>query len=341
MERYKIIKKLGEGGTSEAYLAKDRKTKRLVTLKLLKKNADKSAKESFEHEADILGKLNENEVLNSVKEFKTNNTRKGKIPEIIDEGDGYIALRYMEGNNLLNVMKEKGTLSEKEALKIAVDVIEIMRMLHERKEPVVYRDLKPSNIIIKNDGHAALIDFGAARFYTKRADVEDTINLGTIGYAAPEQYGSLGQSDEQTDIYCFGMTVLQMLSGANLRDSDALSVLKNRGLRKVTPELFDVIEGCIKADRKLRYKSFREVDDRLKSIPKKRTLRKCMTLVNGFMITAITTLVTTSIIVYAKPIKDAAAYDLDKRLPYVQQRLYIARERLEQYMTVIFTEERE
>ena len=175
----------------------------------------------------------------------------------------------------------------------------------------------------------------------KRADVEDTINLGTIGYAAPEQYGSLGQSDEQTDIYCFGMTVLQMLSGANLRDSDALSVLKNRGLRKVTPELFDVIEGCIKADRKLRYKSFREVDDRLKSIPKKRTLRKCMTLVNGFMITAITTLVTTSIIVYAKPIKDAAAYDLDKRLPYVQQRLYIARERLEQYMTVIFTEERE
>ena len=107
MERYKIMKKLGEGGTSEAYLAKDRKTKRLVTLKLLKKSADKSAKESFEREADILGKLNENEVLNSVKEFKTNNTRKGKIPEIIDEGDGYIALTYMEGNNLLDVMKER------------------------------------------------------------------------------------------------------------------------------------------------------------------------------------------------------------------------------------------
>ena len=307
----KIIKELGRGGTSKVYLAYDQKLQRYVTLKFVKDGTCESASEVFASEVEILKRLGGN-----------------GGPELLGVEKEYIKISYVSGEDLLSILKKKGKLKEKEALKYTADLAETLRILHERNEPIIYRDLKPANIIIGDDGKARLIDYGAARIF--RDDVEaDTVNLGTVGYAAPEQFGSLGQSSQQTDIYCLGMTLLQMVSGTNLKDSSRLNEIKKKGIRGVSPETLDVVYRCIKPSRKERYKNCREIEKAIKKVPERVRHRKMLRYLKIGVVSAIVAMVISFSASYYDQVKEFVTCDVEQRLPAVKMRFYNAKQRID------------
>lgn len=306
----KIIKELGRGGTSKVYLAYDQKLQKYVTLKFVKDSDLESAGEVFASEIEILKRLNGN-----------------GAPKLLGVEKEYIKISYVSGENLLSILKKKGKLKEKEALKYTADLAETLRILHERKEPIIYRDLKPANIIIGDDGRARLIDYGAARIF--REDVEaDTVNLGTVGYAAPEQFGSLGQSNPQTDIYCLGMTLLQMVSGTNLKNSSRLNEIKKKGIRGVSPETLDVVYRCIKPSRKERYKSCKEIEKAIKKVPGRIRRRKVIRYLKISAVSAVVALVISFSVSHYHQVKEFVTCDVQQRMPAVKMRFYYAKQRI-------------
>ncbi|WP_022775436.1 serine/threonine protein kinase [Butyrivibrio sp. AE2015] len=334
MERFKILKKLGQGGNSEAFLARDKKTGKLVTLKFVKKvpvSGENGEPGPFAVEAAIL------------KEFDKRNYKElvktGRIPCFVALGKDYIAVSYVPGQNLLEILKKKRRLKEKQVIRIAKDLLTILRALHESDTPIVYRDLKPANIIVNSDGKACLIDFGAARLYKREKETDDTVNLGTIGYAAPEQYGSLGQSDEQTDIYCLGMTVLSLLTGINAKDSDALSMARSGALKNVSPQMLAVIERCIKAGRDNRFKSLKEVEKSIKIIPLKTSTIRLLKVA----LVVVTALLTSAAITFGAMHEEKAVQvikdDMEVRIPAIRYRLSIARQRIADIADTLIKEE--
>lgn len=331
MERFKILKKLGEGGNSRAYLARDKRTGDLITIKFAKNISATGQQSPFANEADILkefGKRNCAELISN-----------GRIPRLVAfEGD-HIAVSFVSGKNLLELLKQKGRLKEKQVIAIAKDLLTIFRALHENDTPIVYRDLKPANIIINCEGRACLIDFGAARIYQRKCKTEDTINLGTIGYAAPEQYGSLGQTDEQTDIYCFGMTLLSLLTGINARDSDALSMARSGAWKNISPEMLAFIERCIKADRGKRFNSFKEAEESFDKVPAKKTARKALKVVKITALALVTSALVTVGVFYEEEAAKVISNDLVVRVPAVRYRISIARQRICDFADSLIKEE--
>ena len=334
MERFKILKKLGQGGNSEAFLARDKRSGKLVTLKFAKKvllDDENGEPGPFAGEAAILQEFDKRNYKELVKT--------GRIPCLVALGRDYIAVTYVPGDNLLEILKKKRKLKEKQVIGIAKDLLTILRTLHESDTPIVYRDLKPANIIVNSDGKACLIDFGAARFYQRERKTDDTVNLGTIGYAAPEQYGNLGQSDEQTDIYCFGMTILSLLTGINAKDSDALSMARSGVLKNVSPQMLAVIERCIKADRDNRFKSLKEVEKGIKMVPGKiiviRLLRAALIVVAALLTSVVITFGAMHEERAVQVIKD----DMEVRIPAIRYRLSIARQRIADLADALMKEE--
>lgn len=119
---------------------------------------------------------------------------------------------YVEGRTLKAIVDERGAQPQEDVVNWAIQLCSVLDYLHTRKPAIIYRDLKPGNIMLRPDGRIVLIDFGTAREY-KTGQEEDTISLGTKGYAAPEQYGGDGQTDARTDIYNLGATIYHLVTG--------------------------------------------------------------------------------------------------------------------------------
>ncbi len=307
---YQKIKVLGEGGNSIAYLVKDTASGELMTYKTSKVRdgeEDIHSIKSFENEAKILSLL-EHEA----------------IPRFYEKIGTGIVLQHFEGVSLEKRLMKEGVFSEKEAVGMALELAGILRYLHGRREPVVYRDLKPANIVMKPDGHIALIDFGAARIYNQSGK-NDTVNLGTYGFAAPEQFGNLGQTDPRTDIYCFGMTLLQLISGVDTKDSEEVMRFKLNGVAGVSDELMGIIDKCTRPDRNDRFHSMAEIQKALLDYPKKVRLRKSLSVIKLTLAASIISIVLSFGIMHIDTIKAYAASDVEARMPAVQQRLYNAK----------------
>ncbi len=317
MENLKIVKELGKGGNSEAYLAEYGVSKKRVTLKRCREidgQISIHVKKNLENEAKILAGLDHK-----------------AIPKLIEKSENMIVLEHMLGDTMERALLNKGPLGEKEALHIAKELAGILRYLHSQNEPVIYRDLKPANIIISEQGKVSLIDFGAARYY-KPYEQADTVNLGTVGFAAPEQFGSLGQTDPRTDIYCFGMTLLQMVSGVNAQDPDAVARYKKRGIKGISPEFMNIIRKCTCPDREDRFKSVKEIMIALDNYPKKVMGRR---LRRAFKVTVAALLISvllTWAVTYGERVEDIVIADADDRMPQVKLRIYYARTRIEEYL---------
>ena len=289
-QRYRILRRLGEGGSSVVYMAVDEKEKSPVTIKLFKESAHgkKSAKEMVEAETKIMSQL----------------YHEG-IPELKAVYDDAAVISYIPGNSLEKALAVKGRFAEKEAVRMMLEVLGILKYLHEQSEPVIYRDLKPANLMLRPDTHVSLIDFGAARVMEKEC-IADTLNLGTNGFAAPEQYGNLGQTDPRTDIYCFGRTLLLLVGG------------------KCSPELMEVIEKCTMPDRDDRFTNCREVEKALKKYPLRAMAHRTG---RGFKLaagSAILAGVISFAVIHYDSVRSYAADDASKRMPAVQQRLNTA-----------------
>ena len=137
------------------------------------------------------------------------------IIDVIDDKDSFlIVMDYIEGNPLSNALEEYGAQPQDMVIAWAKQLCDVLGYLHAQSPPIIYRDMKPSNVMLKPDGNITLIDFGTAREF-KEKNLADTVCHGTIGYAAPEQFGGMGQTDARTDIYCLGATLYHLVTGQN------------------------------------------------------------------------------------------------------------------------------
>ena len=330
MERFRIVKMLGEGGISQAFLALDKKTGKLVTYKRAKPCIDED-ENVFGQEASILKSFSSHEFKELIHE--------NRIPRLIGFGRDHIIVSFISGENLLDLLRKRGKLKEKETLNIAKDLLEILKTLHEGENPIVYRDLKPANIVINKNGRASLIDFGAARQYEKGESGDDTVSLGTVGYAAPEQYGNLGKSNEQTDIYSFGMTLIALLTGVTAKDAEGLSMVRCGALKNVSPQLLSVIENCIKADRDKRFKTFKEVEKEIKKIPSKIVLCRIEKAVKIVAAALLISIAIATGIKYEASASRLIKEDFTERYPVIQYRLSIARQRITDFVETFIMQE--
>ena len=164
---------------------------------------------------------------------------------VADEGKLIVVEEYVQGRSLKQVLDEQGLLNEEQAYDIAVQLADILVRLHQLEPAIVHRDIKPSNIIIEKNGHVNLIDFNAARHVNADKN-EDTRMLGTVYFAAPEQFG-FGQSDERTDIYGLGATINYIMTGDKPGAGIAECIFS------------DILKKCLMVDAKDRYQSAEEL----------------------------------------------------------------------------------
>ena len=196
-DKYEILKLIGQGGMSRVYLAMDKRLNKQWAIKEIEKRVIQSAIA----EANLIKQLDHPAIV--------------RIVDIIDNGDViYIIEDYIEGETLSSVLETQGAQPQELVIEWAMQICEALEYLHTRKPPIIYRDMKPANVMIKPDGNIKVIDFGIARKY-KDQSLADTVSLGTKGYAAPEQFGGKGQTDARTDVYCLGVTLYHLLTGQN------------------------------------------------------------------------------------------------------------------------------
>ena len=202
--KYKILSVIGKGGMSVVYLALNERANKSWAIKEVRKDGVQNyevVRQNLIAETDMLKKLNH-----------------PNLPSIIDvidrEGSFLIVMDYIEGKPLSDILKESGAQPQENVIEWSKQLCDVLGYLHSRRPSIIYRDMKPSNVMLKPDGNIALIDFGTAREF-KSAAVADTTCLGTRGYAAPEQFGGQGQTDARTDIYCLGATMYHLVTGHN------------------------------------------------------------------------------------------------------------------------------
>lgn len=199
--KYRILHPLGKGGEGVVYLAEDTALGRQAALKRLQR--EEECGEEIKREAAFLRDL-----------------RHPMLPVVYDlifEGSWYLAMEYIEGISLHNYIKTGGGVDEEQACLWGEALLEVLIYLHTRETPVIYRDLKPDNIMVGRDGSLRLVDFGAA-FLRSFGEKRKERAAWTAGFAAPEQQGASGRkiyADERSDIYAFGRTLYYMVTGAD------------------------------------------------------------------------------------------------------------------------------
>lgn len=246
--KYKILNKVGQGGMSVVYLAMNEKANKQWAIKEVRKDGVKDfelIKQGLIVETDMLKKLSH-----------------PSLPSIVDviEDDNtfLIVMDYIQGNPLSKTLEEYGAQSQENVVEWAKQLCDVLGYLHSRKPPIIYRDMKPANVMLKPDGSITLIDFGTAREY-KSKNIADTTCLGTIGYAAPEQFGGMGQTDARTDIYCLGATLYHLVTGMNPCEPP----YEIKPIRQINPALSNglekIIMKCTQRDLDARYQSCAEL----------------------------------------------------------------------------------
>ncbi len=227
--KYRILREVGKGGMSVVYQAVNEKANKIWAIKEVRKDGVQNyevVKQNLIVETELLKRFNH-----------------PNLPSIIDviDGDGtfLIVMDYIEGNSLSKAL-ENGAQSQDDVIEWSKQLCDVLGYLHSRKPPIIYRDMKPANVMLKPDGKVSLIDFGTAREF-KSSSVEDTTCLGTQGYAAPEQYGGHGQTDARTDIYCLGATMYHLVTGHN----PSVYPYEMRPIRQWNPALSSGLEKII------------------------------------------------------------------------------------------------
>lgn len=211
-QRYRVVGQVGKGGFGAVYKAEDILfADRFVAVKEMGQSwltPDEAviATEAFKHEAQLLAGLSH-----------------PGLPHIYDQffegSHWYLAMDFIEGKTLDEHLRNASMkrLLVDEALELGIKLCTVLDYLHTREPPIIFRDLKPANVMLTPDGRVVLIDFGIARHF-KPGQIRDTVAFGSPGYAPPEQYGK-GQTTPRADIFSLGATLHQMLSGYDPAES--------------------------------------------------------------------------------------------------------------------------
>lgn len=196
-DRYEILEKIGTGGMSDVYKAKDHKLNRFIAVKVLKQEFSENANfvSKFRIEAQAAAGLMHPNIVNVYD---------------VGEEDGiyYIVMELVEGITLKKYIEKKARLSVKEAVSIAIQVSMGIEAAHNNH--IIHRDIKPQNIMISKEGKVKVTDFGIAKAATSNTITSNV--MGSVHYTSPEQARG-GYSDERSDIYSLGITIFEMLTG--------------------------------------------------------------------------------------------------------------------------------
>lgn len=253
--RYEILEKIGSGGMSVVYKAKCHTLNRLVAIKVLKEEfaSDENFVSKFKMEAQAAARLSHPNIVN--------------VYDVVDEENlHYIVMELIEGITLKNYIEKKELLDSKEAIGIAIQVAQGIAAAHEQH--IIHRDIKPQNMIISKDGKVKVADFGIARAVSSQT-VNSSAAVGSVHYISPEQARG-GYCDERSDIYSFGITLYEMVTGRVPFEGDntvavALAHLEDPVVPpgdynpQVYSGLEDIILKCTKKKPDRRYGSMEEV----------------------------------------------------------------------------------
>ena len=246
--QYEILKEIGHGGMSTVFLAMDKRLNKQWAVKEIKKEGSDEKKQvilsSLLVEAELMKKLDH-----------------PALPRIVniinDEQTICIIMDYIEGETLEKILKEYGAQPQDTVVEWAMQLCDVLSYLHRQHPPIIYRDMKPSNVMLKPEGNLKVFDFGVAREY-KEKSLADTTILGTKGFAPPEQFGSR-QTDARSDIYALGMTMHYLLTGVD----PTIPGYDYAPIRQYKPELSGslerIIDKCTALDPDNRYQSCDEL----------------------------------------------------------------------------------
>lgn len=251
-ERYEILKEIGRGGMSIVYLAADDRLNKSVAVKDIRKDNkinNDVLLECLKAEADLMTALD--------------HTNLPKIYDIIEGNNHiYVVMDYIEGESLKKKLDREGKFSPEQVIDWAKQLSDVLDYLHTRKPRIIYRDMKPHNIMLTPEGKIKLIDFGISI----RQNGKSTHNFGTSAYAAPEQ--NLRKNvDTRADIYSLGVTMYQLLTGESFKSN-----LNLKPIREIDPSypegLEQIISKCMKENPNERYQSASELLYDLENINK-------------------------------------------------------------------------
>ncbi len=231
--RYEIRGQLGRGGMGLVYVAADQ---RLGNMSVAVKEMDATQVapadrqwtiNAFRDEAQILARLNHVGI--------------ARVVDYFSQGDhSYLVMEYVPGETLETALaRAPRGFDERQALVWAGQLAVVLDYLHQQNPPVIFRDLKPGNIMVQPDGTLKLIDFGIARLF-KPGQTQDTALMGTPGYAAPEHYGR-GQTDARSDVYTLGVVVHQLLTGYD----PTLTPMRLPPVRQLRPDVSPQTEAAV------------------------------------------------------------------------------------------------
>jgi serine/threonine protein kinase len=257
-QRYLIVGHAGRGGMSAVYQAVDiRFGNRRVAIKELSQghlSADEldGATARFQQEAALLGSLHHPNLPLIYDAFSEN-------------GRSYLVMEYIDGKTLLQMLNDSGgdALPVAQVLDYAIQLCNVLAYLHSQNPPIIFRDLKPTNVMVSENGHVVLIDFGIARFF-KEGQAQDTVYLGSPGYAPPEQHG-ISQTNPRSDLYSLGATLHCCLTGRDpFRAADRFAFPQVRQMNPLVPLAFDqLIQRLVSIDERQRPTSALEVQQAL------------------------------------------------------------------------------
>ena len=242
-DTYEIKSLIGTGGMSRVYLAEHKRLHTRWAVKEVRKQ--QGSRFDFLAESNILKKL-----------------QHPMLPRIVDIFEDaeyiYIVEDFVEGITLDDLLRQQKIVDEPQAIQWFLDLCGVLRYLHNQEpNPIIYRDMKPSNIMLQPDGTLKLIDFGIAREY-KHDSGADTTYIGTKGYAAPEQFGK-AQTDARTDIYSLGVTMYHLLTGKSPYEPpyDFVPVRQLNGALSHGIEY--ILGKCVQSEPENRYQSVEEL----------------------------------------------------------------------------------
>jgi len=263
-QRYLIVGQAGRGGMSAVYQAVDTQygNHHVAIKEMSQGNLStyelNEATARFQQEADLLSSL-----------------QHPNLPTIYDgfseDGRSFLVMEYIDGKTLLQMLKDTGgrPLPVAQVLDYAIQLCDVLMYLHSHNPPIIFRDLKPTNVMVKGNGHLMLIDFGIARFF-KEGQEQDTVFLGSPGYAPPEQHGT-SQTNPRSDLYSLGATLHCCLTGRDpFHAADRFAFPPVQQMNPLVPiELDQLIQRMVSLDEQQRPNSALEVRQTLLNIKQK------------------------------------------------------------------------
>ena len=247
--KYKILSEIGHGGMSVVYMAINEKANKTWAVKEVRKDG------KMDFNTVRQGLMAEIETLKKLK-----HPNLPSIVDVIEDEDSFIiVMDYIEGRSLDKIIEENGAQPESFVVEWAKQLCDVFGYLHSRTPAIIYRDMKPANVMLKPDGNIMVIDFGTAKNY--EIDLGETTGIGTIGYAAPEQYigSGLGRTDARTDIYCLGITLYHLLTNID----PCKNLINDKSIRKINPALSHgldaIIQKCTQYQPEDRYQTCAEL----------------------------------------------------------------------------------